>query len=116
MTYGRFAKAHGSRRSDNQEFAIFPTVKAGAKAQNALWHTSTYQKLTVEGGAIRWTSGDPANVQSAYASALASGAGVPEATRISNLSPGQLQGLEAAQKAKEGWSPGIIVIEKREPQ
>jgi hypothetical protein len=116
MHYGKFAKQHGAIRSDKQGFAIFPTVEAGQKAQDALWHTSTYQNLTIEGGAHRWTQGDPASVQNAYTSALASGAGVSAITRISNLTPAQMQGLEAGQKTQEGWSPGAVVEIRKEPQ
>lgn len=109
------ARLYGATGKDGGGRAIFPTMDAGKKAQDAIWHGHTYQGLTIEGAAKRWTGcGDPKTpgcenpaVLKNYVHMLSTAAGAPPNTPISRLSRALLDRLKAAQVHQEGFRPGI---------
>ena len=115
MVYGKFAKAHGATGQDSGGFAIFPSMESGSGAQDALWQTSSYSDLSIEDAVKKWTSGDPAAIQAAYAADLAAAAGVPVGTKLSDLTPAQRAKLEAIQNQREGQTPGKVVPKPTPP-
>lgn len=107
ITHGPFAKSHGAIGKDYGGMAVFPTMKAGEKAQDALWDDPKYQALTIREAAKRWTHHDPPDVQKSYTNALSKAADASPDTPISQLSPDQLEWLKEAQRRQEGFQPGI---------
>jgi len=105
--YGRFAHAHGAIGKDYRGRAIFPTMEAGDKAQDALWRGGTYQHLTIASAAKRWASTAPPDTQKKYAESLSKAVGASPNTPISNLKPDQLNRLKKAQQRQEGFQLGI---------
>ena len=108
LKYGKFAKAAGAIGKDRGGFAIFPSMETGAAAQDALWQTSSYSDVSIGDAVKKWTSGDPADIQAAYAADLAAAAGVPVGTKLSELTPEQRAKLEAIQNQREGQTPGTV--------
>lgn len=113
--HGHFAHTHGAIGKDYRGRAVFPTMRAGEEAQDALWKSESFQRLTIEGAAKHWAETAPPAIQRKYADALAKAAGVPPNTPVSKLTQDQLDRLKQAQKGQEGFVPGITERKPHSP-
>jgi len=113
LNYGTFAIAHGAIKGDmdpsGRSQAIFPTMEAGAAAQVALWNTTTYQSMTLEQAITAYAPPSENDTQK-YIDFVAAGVGVPANTKISDLTPDQLQRLLDFQRRMEGQHPGTTIV------
>lgn len=112
IMHGSFAKAHGAIGKDHLGRAVFPTMKVGEDAQDALWNSANYQGLTIREAAKTWSGSKNPVEQRNYISALSEAAAAPPSTPVSDLDPDQLERLKEAQKHQEGFSPGIVAPKK----
>jgi hypothetical protein len=105
IEYGPFAQKYGAVGTDGR-FAVFPSVEAGRKAQEALLFDSpSYKNLTV-GQAISRYAPPSENDSGAYAGRVAQAAGVGLDTRLSTMGPEQRKAMLDAMAGVEGFKPG----------
>ena len=100
IEYGNFAKKHGAIGTDGR-FAVFSSVDDGFKAQTALLGNYAKKGSTISSMVSRYA---PAfeNNPTAYAAAIAGEIGVPVGTKMSDLSPKQMNDLARAMHKVEG--------------
>lgn len=113
IEYGAFAKRMGAVGTDGR-FAVFPSYEAGRAAKAALLFDSpNYRDKTIHGAISRYAP-PTENDTSAYASAVASAAGVSIDTPIADLTPAQREAALNAMERVEGFRPGREVAGGRE--
>ena len=100
IEYGDFAKKHGAIGTDGR-FAVFSSVDDGFKAQTSLLGNYAKKGATISSMVSRYA---PAfeNNPTAYAAAIAGEIGVPVGTKMSDLSPKQMNDLARAMHKVEG--------------
>lgn len=84
-----------TKSSNGPDVAVFATPQDGARAQAALWQSPKYQSMTLQQAAKSWAA-------SPYAPQLAKAAGVSLDTKVSNLTPQQLNAITGTQNTIEG--------------
>jgi len=113
ISYGKFAKEHGAIGTDGR-FAIFPTMEAGEKAQDALLKSDksiggvsqNYKSMTMKDAIATWAppnENDTANYQKMIANA-----GIDINKRYVDLSPDQQAKFRQAMNQMEGGHAGTI--------
>jgi hypothetical protein len=113
ISYGKFAKEHGAIGTDGR-FAIFPTMEAGEKAQDALLKSDksiggvsqNYKSMTMKEAIATWAppnENDTANYQKMLANA-----GIDINKKYVDLSPDQQAKFRQAMNQMEGGHAGTI--------
>ena len=91
----------------NNNFAVFPDVSTGSAALAGILNTPTYQALSVDAAIARYAPSFENNT-SAYQAFVTSTLGVTGSTPLSSLSQTQMQSLQSAIQAQEGYTPGKV--------
>lgn len=88
------AKDSGIKAADGGTFALFPTIDAGNKAQRYLFTSSTYSNLTVDQALKKWSN-------NGYGAEIVPS--IDKNTKVSALTPQQVDSIMQAQKVREGY-------------
>jgi hypothetical protein len=106
-----FSIQHGSL-GDTGGFAVFPSETAGWEALMSLLKSATYQALTVR-EAIETYAPPNENDTTAYSTFVLGKLDVAATTRMSELTPAQIEDLASYIRQYEGWREGRIEPKRR---
>lgn len=106
VKFNALAVSNGAIGRDGP-FAIFPDPDTGSNALDALLHTSKYQNLTLD-QAIEAYAPPEQNNTPAYQAYIRGVVGVPGNTTLGDLTPAQMNALQAGIKVKEGFHAGTV--------
>lgn len=107
IEFGNFARENGAIGTDGR-FAVFPDAETGRLAQESLiFDNPRYSQKTIA-DAITMYAPPFENDTNAYINVVATAAGVPPGTRMSELSPDQRQRVLDAMAVHEGYRPGNV--------
>jgi len=122
---GDFARNHGSI-GDDKGIAVFPSADVGWAALDANLRTGKYQNMTLDQAVYAWAppkdaKGRVINDTAKYQAQMRAALGVKGGTKISSLTPEQIETLKQAMARKEGFyekRPGkkvdiVIEVPKR---
>ena len=109
LEYGDFAKKYGAIGTDGR-FAIFPSLEAGRKAQEALlFESKKYQGMTIAQAISRYAPPGENNT-AGYINTICRSLGVAPDTPMANLTPEQRQAMMQAMHKVEGFREGKTVV------
>ena len=113
IKFGQFAKSHGATGQDSGGFAIFPTMEAGAAAQEALLFGGSYRNLSIAAALEKYSPAADNNPHNAARIAdVSRSTGVSASTRLSDLTPAQRKKFLDAVTRTEGFKAGQELIQK----
>ena len=105
IEFGDFAKSNGAIGTDGR-FAVFPTYEAGRKAKESLlFNSKGYKDKTIASAIARYAP-QFENDTGSYIQQVASAAGVPPFTPLSQLNPQQRTAMMDAMQRVEGFKTG----------
>jgi hypothetical protein len=105
IEYGPFARSQGATGKEPEgRFAVFASPQEGFRALVNLLQTDSYQSRTL-GAAIHRFAPPSENNTAAYIRYMENKTGIPRHTRLSDLSPQELENVARAKAAYEGWRP-----------
>lgn len=102
---GSFAQSQGALSTNPGRFAVFNDKQAGLSAMSNLLSGPNYNDLTIA-EAISKYAPPTENNTARYVGVVTSALGLPETTKMSDLSPSQRQAMTAAMTAHEGNAVG----------
>jgi len=112
IEYGALAKSNGAIGTDGR-FAIFPTMEAGAKAQEKLlFEGNGYKNLSIAQAISRYAPPNENNTKG-YISSVAQAVGVDPNTPLSSLNAEQRKAMLAAMHKVEGFKQGKTEVLKQ---
>ena len=97
---------------ENGKFVIFSNEQDGFNALIANLQTSKYQSLTVADAIKRLAPSKDSNDPVAYAHHVEKWTGVPSSTKMSALTPTQLNAVAEVIKRQEGWREGTVTTKR----
>ncbi len=103
---GNFATNHGAI-GEASGFAVFPNTQTGENALRSLLNTNNYRNSTLDAMTARYAPPNENNTQ-VYQNDLSTRVGVDGDTRISDLTPEQLNNLVHAIERHEGNMAGTV--------
>ena len=107
LRYGReeHARRNGAIGFDKNGFAIFPDEETGKRAAMASLRSPAYQARTINEAIAKWAPKSE-NDTAAYQRFVQTQVSMPGDTRLSALTPQQLERLYGVIKRYEGWKAG----------